>query len=188
MSGMSVVTNAFSATVMVKTSSIAVLITAGLASSLARFSCMCCDNCSHSTATSAPLDSMGTKVSVQAYSETSELTLEVFGDYAFINAADFEARHGVKLQNCPELSQHVIEIPNELNKMEKGLLMQAGDGTKTLRVCNRVGSFFSTQLHDPTKQVRAGQADTLRGLLDEKMLKERPKGLSGPRSSHKANA
>ena len=67
MSGMSVVTNAFSATAMVKTSSNEVLITAGLASSLARFSCMCCDNWSHSRnmlpATSAPLDSMGTKVS-----------------------------------------------------------------------------------------------------------------------------
>ena len=88
------------------------------------------------TARNAMLEKKFDAFHKQAYNEESHLYLEMRREYDFIGASEFEALHGVKLQSLPGLSQYVVEIPNELNKMERGLLIRPEGKLRTLCISN----------------------------------------------------
>ena len=61
--------------------------------------------------------------------------------------------------------------------MEKGLLIQPENSVRTVRLVTRVGTSLLTRVHEPSKQIRQGQADSMKSFFDEEMLKERPKAF-----------
>ena len=75
----------------------------------------------------------------------SELLVEMFRDYHFIGLAEFEAKHGVKVQATPALAAAVVELPNEISRSEtwvpkRGGLKAAGKRQESANFLQR--SFF----------------------------------------------
>ena len=113
----------------------------------------------------------------QSYDSVANMSLEMTKEFVFIGATEFESAHGLKLQDVVSLAPFTVEIPNELNKLEKGLLVQPEGAHRRVRVTNTIGTAFATHIHEGPRQLRAKQGDSVKAVFDEQVLKERPKGL-----------